>query len=53
LDIFERAKLRVNEILADYQPPELPAAQVAELKGMVERLARDAGMDELPKLDLI
>ncbi len=50
-DIFERAKVRTAEILAAYQPPDLPADKVAALKAMVTRLAKDAGMDELPPLD--
>ncbi|MBU1661534.1 MAG: trimethylamine methyltransferase family protein, partial [Chloroflexi bacterium] len=47
-DTFERAKLRVAEILTAYQPPALPAEQVAELKQMVTYLAQTAGMDKLP-----
>ena len=47
-DTFERARVRVAEILAAYQPPDLPSDQVTELKYMVSGLAKAAGMDQLP-----
>jgi trimethylamine:corrinoid methyltransferase-like protein len=47
-DTFERAKVRVAEILAAYKPPDLPPHQVAELQNMVSGLAKAAGMDQLP-----
>ena len=47
-DTFERAKVRVAEILAAYKPPDLPSDQVAELQNMVSGLAKAAGMDQLP-----
>jgi trimethylamine--corrinoid protein Co-methyltransferase len=47
-DTFERAKVRVAEILAAYKPPDLPPDQVAELQNMVSGLAKAAGMDQLP-----
>jgi trimethylamine--corrinoid protein Co-methyltransferase len=47
-DTFERAKIRVSEILAAYQPPDLPSEQVVELQNMVSGLAKGAGMDQLP-----
>jgi trimethylamine---corrinoid protein Co-methyltransferase len=50
-DTFERAKVRTAEILAAYQPPDLPDEKVAALKEIITRLAKDAGMDELPPLD--
>lgn len=52
LDVFERAKGRVNEILLAYEPPSLPKAKVDELANMVKKLAFDVGMDELPALDI-
>ncbi len=51
-DAFGRAKTRANELLAAYQRPEIPEKQAAELQEMVEHLARGAGMDKLPKIDL-
>ena len=50
-DTFTRAKSQLGELLKNYQPPDLPAEQVAELKGMVTKLAADAGMDNLPALE--
>jgi trimethylamine---corrinoid protein Co-methyltransferase len=48
-DAFTRAQSQVQDLLAAYQPPELPANQIAELQAMVKRLAKDAGMDKLPE----
>ena len=50
LDTFDRAKLRVNDLLAKYQRPESVLAQEKELVEMVSSLARGAGMDKLPEL---
>jgi len=50
LDTFARAKEQVKKLLADYQPPDLPLAQVQELNTMVESLAKEAGMESLPDL---
>jgi len=51
LDTFARAKARTNELLAAYQPPDLPQEPVRELQVMVKKLAADAGMAELPPLE--
>ncbi len=48
-DTFARARDRVAALLQAYQPPQMPAAQRAELVSMVERLAQAAGMDRLPE----
>jgi trimethylamine--corrinoid protein Co-methyltransferase len=48
LDTFARAKTRAAELLEAYQRPPMPPEQEQELRGMMERLARDAGMDSLP-----
>jgi trimethylamine--corrinoid protein Co-methyltransferase len=48
-DTFSRAKTQVQEILTEYQPPDLPAEKVSELKKFVASLAIDAGMDQLPE----
>ncbi len=47
-DTVTRAKERVQELLAAYQPPELDPSQVKELRTMVSKLAEDAGMAQLP-----
>lgn len=51
LDTFQRAKIRCQQLLADYQPPELPSEKEAELREMVTHLATQAGMLELPILE--
>ena len=51
-DTFSRAKTQLEEVLNAYQSPVLPAEQVAELKNLVSGLAKQAGLDELPLLDL-
>ena len=50
LDTFARAKARVRELLAAYQRPPMDPDQERELRSMVERLARQAGMNSLPPL---
>jgi trimethylamine--corrinoid protein Co-methyltransferase len=49
-DTFARAGDQVSELLAAYQPPQVTSEQAHELRQMVERLARQAGMDRLPEL---
>jgi trimethylamine--corrinoid protein Co-methyltransferase len=49
-DTLTRAKNQLDDLLGAYQPPELPSDQVMALRLMVERLARDAGIDQLPKI---
>jgi len=51
LDTFARAKVRTQYLLNEYQPPQMNPDQEKELVGMVESLARNAGMDTLPALD--
>jgi trimethylamine--corrinoid protein Co-methyltransferase len=51
LDTFARAKVRTQQLLDDYQRPQMDADQEKELIGMVESLARNAGMDTLPSLE--
>ncbi len=50
-DVFARAKIQVQDLLNAYQPPDLPADQVTELRAMVEGLAKEAGMDKLPEFE--
>ncbi len=47
---MDRAKTRLKDLLKSYQPPDLPADQVAELQTMVARLASAAGLEKLPPL---
>ena len=50
-DAFQRAKARAAELLAAYERPDIPPEQEHELRTMVERLAREAGMDALPTVE--
>jgi trimethylamine--corrinoid protein Co-methyltransferase len=50
-DTFARAKARTAELLAAYERPALAPEQERELQEMVTRLARDAGLDQLPNLE--
>ena len=50
LDTFARAKARVKELLTHYQKPLLPSGAERDLRGIVEREAKKAGMDKLPEL---
>ncbi|MBN2386484.1 MAG: trimethylamine methyltransferase family protein [Anaerolineales bacterium] len=51
LDTFARARVRTGELLAAYQQPDPEGAPAAELRRMVESLARQAGLDSLPALE--
>ena len=48
-DVYARAQTQSQDLLNAYQPPDLPSDQVTELRTMVERLAKEAGMDKLPE----
>jgi trimethylamine:corrinoid methyltransferase-like protein len=50
-DAVERAKGRVKDLLANYQQPNLPEDAMKEMQAMVQRLAKEAGMDSLPTLE--
>ena len=50
-DTFARARVRAAELLAAYQAPETCPGERAELKALVGRTARQAGMDSLPSLE--
>ena len=50
-DTFARAKARTQQLLGEYQRPQMDPACEKELVGMVERLAKQAGMDSLPALN--
>jgi trimethylamine---corrinoid protein Co-methyltransferase len=51
-DAFERAKIRTAELLSAYERPAGPAEKERELHAMVASLARSAGMEQLPPIDL-
>ncbi|HEU4528802.1 MAG TPA: trimethylamine methyltransferase family protein, partial [Actinomycetota bacterium] len=51
LDTWARAKERTAALLEAYERPELDPADEAELRGVVERAAKDAGIDAVPRLD--
>jgi trimethylamine--corrinoid protein Co-methyltransferase len=48
LDTFARARARVDELLAGYVRPALSADAERDMRALVEREARRAGMDHLP-----
>jgi trimethylamine--corrinoid protein Co-methyltransferase len=50
LDTFARAKVRTQGLLNDYSRPHMDPSLEKELVGLVENLARKAGMDALPAL---
>jgi trimethylamine--corrinoid protein Co-methyltransferase len=52
LDTFARARDRVNQLVADYQRPEIEPEKERELIALVTSIANQAGMEELPGLDL-
>jgi trimethylamine---corrinoid protein Co-methyltransferase len=51
-DAFARTRTRTQELLAAYRPPQIPLDQKSALQDMVAALARGAGMDTLPALDV-
>jgi trimethylamine--corrinoid protein Co-methyltransferase len=50
-DTWARAKERTAALLQAYERPELDPADRAEVLGVVERAAKDVGIDEVPALD--
>src|SRR5215216_2148483 len=51
MDTFARARIRVQEILASYQRPELDPDKVNQLHAFVLDLAKQAGLERLPFLE--
>ncbi len=51
LNTFDRAKIRVRELLASYKRPENPGDQEHKLQDLVTSLAKQAGMEALPELE--
>jgi len=51
LDTFDRAKVRVKQLLASYKRPELDSAQVSQLHAFVLDLSKQAGVETLPVIE--
>jgi trimethylamine---corrinoid protein Co-methyltransferase len=51
LDSLSRARSQVKLLLDQYETPELPEHQIKELKNLVNKHAKDAGLDSLPVLE--
>ncbi|GAB4422169.1 MAG: trimethylamine methyltransferase MttB [Anaerolineales bacterium] len=51
MDTFARAKVRTQQLLAEYQRPQMDPDKEKELVEMVASLAKNAGMDTLPVFD--
>ena len=49
-DIFSRAKSQVDDLISTYQKPSIQTEQEEGLTNLVSTLAKDAGMNQLPKL---
>jgi trimethylamine--corrinoid protein Co-methyltransferase len=52
LDTFARARAGVEKLVSNYQRPEIDPEKERELMDFVSSLARQAGMEQLPDLDL-
>jgi len=52
LDSFARAREQVEKLVANYRRPEIEPTKESELIALVTSLAQDAGMDQLPSLNL-
>jgi trimethylamine--corrinoid protein Co-methyltransferase len=50
-DATQRAHERVEELMATYEPRELPPEVIRELKDITLRAAKAAGLDKLPSLE--
>jgi trimethylamine--corrinoid protein Co-methyltransferase len=49
-DTTQRAHERVQELIATYEPKELPPEVIQELEAITLRAAKAAGLDKLPSL---
>jgi trimethylamine:corrinoid methyltransferase-like protein len=49
-DIVQRARERIRALIAEYEPPEVPAEVRKELQAVMSRAAKQYGMDKLPPL---
>ncbi|HSB65948.1 MAG TPA: trimethylamine methyltransferase family protein, partial [Anaerolineales bacterium] len=50
LDTLGRAKVQVQQLLSQYQPPDLPSDRLDELHRLVKQQASTAGLEKLPVL---
>ena len=50
-DAFLLELVMVEEKVSAYEIPEIPLSLIKELKDFVEKLAKEAGLDELPVVD--
>ena len=50
-DAFTRAKTRTKQLLAKYKQPEMDPGKEKELSKLVGKMARNAGMENLPVLE--
>jgi trimethylamine--corrinoid protein Co-methyltransferase len=48
LDTFKRAKMQAEHLLKEFRPPQMAVERAADLKNIVERMAVEAGMEQLP-----
>jgi trimethylamine:corrinoid methyltransferase-like protein len=51
MDMFDRAKVRVAELLASYRRPELDPDQVSRLHAFVLDLSKQTGVETLPIIE--
>lgn len=51
LDTFDRAKVRVKQLLESYKRPELDPDQVSRLHAFVLDLSKQAGVETLPVIE--
>lgn len=51
LDAFDRCKLRVKELLASYQRPEIDPEKINRLHAFVLDLANKSGLEHLPTIE--
>ena len=50
-DTTQRAHEQVEELIATYEPRELPPDVIRELEDITLRAAKAAGLDKLPSLE--
>ncbi|MCP4142049.1 MAG: hypothetical protein GY755_17525 [Chloroflexi bacterium] len=51
MDTFDRAKIRTQQLLDKYERPSIDADKEKELVSMMEKLAKEAGMNKLPAFE--
>lgn len=53
LDAFDRCKLRVKELLASYQRPEIDPEKINRLHAFILDLANKSGLEHLPTIEYL